>query len=405
MGGGASQSRQSPYKSSPKGKSDGAAVYGVLSDYLTDLKGHGLNNTEVFDALKRKEELMRAEHERKRVNMLQSGSIKVLALNQLAMNLKSNDEVRRIGFHSEKISTQLKSAKETMNGLKNFKNILGLTKEETNSSTPAYRLGLGTFGFAPDQVEERMKMAEAQIGFLTQVKQDLEVEMVHIKRHSEKISSRKTKKSVKILPPSSNKEKNHKEEEEKKVVNVKPFIALRNRPMLQVKVLSDSLHASHSGEENNTSTDAMAASSSSECKASSASGGVQGVSRYSLKLHREDSGGSNYCVSPRGTVRLGDFNIGERGLYTLSSFIIEDGVASGSGNHPPMVSEGRGFIDFLEICLLGCGASATVKEAIHVPSFTLVALKMMPIYNQEKRRNVGRELAVLCTLSYPSFLS
>ncbi|KAJ1443367.1 kinase-like domain-containing protein, partial [Ochromonadaceae sp. CCMP2298] len=54
-----------------------------------------------------------------------------------------------------------------------------------------------------------------------------------------------------------------------------------------------------------------------------------------------------------------------------------------------------GKADFIEIHTLGSGASGVVTEAIHVPSLTLVALKMLPVYNQEKRQHVSRELGVL----------
>lgn len=51
--------------------------------------------------------------------------------------------------------------------------------------------------------------------------------------------------------------------------------------------------------------------------------------------------------------------------------------------------------DFIEIATLGSGASGVVSEAIHVPSLTIVALKMLPVYNHEKRLHVSRELNVL----------
>jgi serine/threonine protein kinase len=51
--------------------------------------------------------------------------------------------------------------------------------------------------------------------------------------------------------------------------------------------------------------------------------------------------------------------------------------------------------DFIEIATLGSGASGVVSEAIHVPTLTIVALKMLPVYNQEKRMHVARELGVL----------
>jgi serine/threonine protein kinase len=55
----------------------------------------------------------------------------------------------------------------------------------------------------------------------------------------------------------------------------------------------------------------------------------------------------------------------------------------------------RGKKDFIEIGTLGSGTSGVVSEAIHVPSLTIVALKMLPDYNAEKRQHVSRELNVL----------
>lgn len=58
-------------------------------------------------------------------------------------------------------------------------------------------------------------------------------------------------------------------------------------------------------------------------------------------------------------------------------------------------SGAKGRNEFIEIGTLGSGASGVVSEAIHVPSLTIVALKILPIHNQEKRRHVSRELGVL----------
>lgn len=60
------------------------------------------------------------------------------------------------------------------------------------------------------------------------------------------------------------------------------------------------------------------------------------------------------------------------------------------------VSLGGGY-NFVEIAPLGAGASGSVVEAVHIPTLTLVALKMLPCYSIEKRENIAAELAVLCT--------
>jgi hypothetical protein len=322
--------------------------------YLKDLKTSGLKSTEVFDALKRKESI---ERKKKRLSVMQSGSIKVLALNQLSINLQSHDDAKKIGFHSEKISKQLKSAKETVKGLK-------MVKEHLHDD-PQLRARSGKAGFNIDNFDEKIRAAEVQVKFLANVEEDLVLEMDHIRLKSEKIG--KSKKSVKIHV------------DEKPAPSVRPFVPMRNKPALNVRIGSDS---------------SIDVSSLSDLKKTGSGEGKDTTVGPRKSLLEEYQGGSGYFVSPRGTVRLGEFSIGERGLHTLTSFIIgkDNDRAGGSGG----ALSGGGFIDFLEICLLGCGASATVKEAIHVPSFTLVALKMMPIYNQEKRKHVGRELSVLC---------
>lgn len=279
---------------------------------------------------------------KKRLSTLQSGSIKVLALNQLSINLKSHDEFK-IGFRSEKISKQLKSAKETVSGLHTVKSHI---KDSQLRSKLSGKI------FSPDTFDEKIKEAETQIKFLTHAQNDLQAEMDNIKRQSEKVSSRLNKKSVKLAV------------EDRPPRGAAPYVPMRNKPKLNVRVGSmEALVAEEVATEVCPKKPPM------------------------LQESSEALGGSGHFVSSSGKVRLGDFTIGEQGLHTLSTMIIgEEGKLKQSG----------GFIDFLEICMLGCGASATVKEAIHVPSFTLVALKMMPIYNQEKRRNVGRELAILC---------
>lgn len=70
-------------------------------------------------------------------------------------------------------------------------------------------------------------------------------------------------------------------------------------------------------------------------------------------------------------------------------------LLNGSMRRPAALPAIGGKRDFLEINTLGSGASGVVTEAIHLPSLTIVALKMLPVYNQEKRQHVSRELGVL----------
>lgn len=93
-----------------------------------------------------------------------------------------------------------------------------------------------------------------------------------------------------------------------------------------------------------------------------------------------DSRSPKLTVSPRGTVQLGSLKIREDGIDPANSTL--------------NITEARGS-DFLEIGALGTGASGVVVEALHIPTMTIVALKMLPIYSSEKRQQVSRELAVL----------
>lgn len=145
-------------------------------------------------------------------------------------------------------------------------------------------------------------------------------------------------------------------------------------------------------------------------------------------------------VSPHGTLYMGNLKVAENGIivdvpqpaaadsaanfeHIKRNFIQDHGYVaevSPSGQHswkihrnkqgdvidpspqqqqqssdstPMLPSLTKG--DFIEIATLGSGASGVVTEALHVPSLTIVALKMLPVYNNEKRLQVSRELRVL----------
>lgn len=157
---------------------------------------------------------------------------------------------------------------------------------------------------------------------------------------------------------------------------------------------------------------------------------------------RPESPSAAARVSPRGTLYMGKWKVGETGISSSAdpapsanssnsssdpfehrkrSYIQDHGyegelTANGSylwrsrrneaGDIVPstpldasmdgqVLAAMGGKKDFVEIAALGSGASGVVTEALHVRSMTLVALKILPIYNQEKRQHVSRELAVL----------
>lgn len=80
---------------------------------------------------------------------------------------------------------------------------------------------------------------------------------------------------------------------------------------------------------------------------------------------RESIGSSLGCVTP--------------GASSSSSQVEADTQTEADSTTDAVSSE-----DFIEVRPLGNGASGTVIEAIHIPTFTLVALKKLPLYNPEK---------------------
>ena len=171
--------------------------------------------------------------------------------------------------------------------------------------------------------------------------------------------------------------------------------------------------------------------------------GSHASSSYAAHGKRPSSPSANMRVSPHGTLYMGKWKVQENGIFLDEAgrpkpfHFDHHGVAAGSsgpttsslsaGHKSSVVVEGKpgapalvmmgmagtngtfaasitrkpppallgGKKDFVEVATLGSGASGVVSEAIHLPSLTLVALKMLPIYNQQKRQNVSRELGVL----------
>lgn len=67
-----------------------------------------------------------------------------------------------------------------------------------------------------------------------------------------------------------------------------------------------------------------------------------------------------------------------------------------SSHYIPMILENvTSRRDFIEICQLGKGATALVVEALHTPTMTIVALKMMRNKNKHEKDLIKNELEVL----------
>lgn len=88
-------------------------------------------------------------------------------------------------------------------------------------------------------------------------------------------------------------------------------------------------------------------------------------------------------MSPSGgALYIGDFAINEQGISNPHS----------DAHHSFLTS---GISDFVIIGKLGRGASGSVVEAIHIPTLTIVAIKLLPIRDSEDLHHISSELGVL----------
>jgi hypothetical protein len=88
-------------------------------------------------------------------------------------------------------------------------------------------------------------------------------------------------------------------------------------------------------------------------------------------------------LSPSGgALYIGDFAINEQGMKNPHI----------DPHHSFLTS---GISDFVMIGKLGRGASGSVVEAIHIPTLTIVALKLLPIRDSEDLHHISSELGVL----------
>ena len=88
-------------------------------------------------------------------------------------------------------------------------------------------------------------------------------------------------------------------------------------------------------------------------------------------------------ISP-GAVHVGKFAINEQGLRSEMT-----------GRECPHAFLTAGKSDFVEIGFLGSGASSSIIEALHIPTLTIVALKMLPAKDSSDLQCISSELSVL----------
>lgn len=119
---------------------------------------------------------------------------------------------------------------------------------------------------------------------------------------------------------------------------------------------------------------------------------VQGLgSDFQLDLHSgsTDRLERSYDLSASGTFDAVGFQIKQTGL-TRSPDRDSDGVSSTRSDRPPNTKK-----HLVKLGVLGRGASGVVHKALHVPSLMLVAVKVIPVFEHEKRHQLIAELKAL----------
>eukprot|EP00602_Paraphysomonas_sp_CaronLab_P005071 CAMPEP_0185032814 /NCGR_PEP_ID=MMETSP1103-20130426/21260_1 /TAXON_ID=36769 /ORGANISM="Paraphysomonas bandaiensis, Strain Caron Lab Isolate" /LENGTH=686 /DNA_ID=CAMNT_0027568851 /DNA_START=137 /DNA_END=2197 /DNA_ORIENTATION=- len=90
-----------------------------------------------------------------------------------------------------------------------------------------------------------------------------------------------------------------------------------------------------------------------------------------------------YRLTPGGSVQVGDFRINETGIEVSDMSHAPSSFLTGCRS------------DFVPIGKLGTGNSGSVIEAFHVPTLTVVALKMIPVHEKKNLEHIASELSVL----------
>ncbi|KAE9027448.1 hypothetical protein PF011_g2033 [Phytophthora fragariae] len=122
---------------------------------------------------------------------------------------------------------------------------------------------------------------------------------------------------------------------------------------------------------------------------------VQGLgSDFQLDLHSgsTDRLERSYDLSASGTFDAVGFQIKQTGL-TRSPDRDSDGVSSTQSDRRQQPSNTKKHL--VKLGVLGRGASGVVHKALHVPSLMLVAVKVIPVFEHEKRHQLIAELKAL----------
>ena len=110
-------------------------------------------------------------------------------------------------------------------------------------------------------------------------------------------------------------------------------------------------------------------------------------------------GGLSVELDPYGP----GYDMSESGMaFNMDGFIIrESGITKVPDNFAKPMGRSNMSKDLLRLEILGRGASGVVYKAIHVPTLRIVAVKQIPVYEDDKRQQMVNELKALYTNLVP----
>ena len=99
------------------------------------------------------------------------------------------------------------------------------------------------------------------------------------------------------------------------------------------------------------------------------------------------------------------FTLSQSGTFVKEDFVINrQGIAAVNGTEVArVVGLKMQDLEFFEV--LGKGASSLVRRAVHTPSQTELAVKVINVFDKAKRDQLLRELRTLYSSAYPWLVS
>ena len=123
---------------------------------------------------------------------------------------------------------------------------------------------------------------------------------------------------------------------------------------------------------------------------------IEGIKLDNQQLDNAKEERANYRMSESGTIHIDSFEIRRSGIVRTPADDAHMGRSAGTGGRVQREANELGVHESMVVLgVLGHGASSVVHKALHVPTLRLVAQKKIPVFDDEKRHQMVRELRAL----------